>query len=197
MDDVARRTTLRLVAGLAVGVALLGGCAEKQEASDTLPSAGAAEPSEAELPPLGPAEFPVPDGAREKTPEGALSFARYYMSLGKEIGAGSVPAQSLRDLSVSCPLCQQIAASYEADQQSGYTYRGFTYTFKEYGPPLVTGNEAELGFVYSQSEYVVVDASGREVLERSGDASGDLQSGMLLQWRADLNSWLVSSLTVG
>jgi len=76
VDDVARRTTLRLVAGLAAGVALLGGCSEKQEASDTLPNAGAAEPSEAELPPLGPADLPMPDEARTKDAAGAVAFVR-------------------------------------------------------------------------------------------------------------------------
>ena len=49
---------------------LLGGCSEKQEANDTLPSASAAETTEA-LPEVGPADFPVPDEARTKDAAGA------------------------------------------------------------------------------------------------------------------------------
>jgi len=198
VDDVTRRWTLRLVAGLAAGAVVLSGCSERQEAADTLPGADAGpSATEAELPPLGPPEFPAPDAAREKTPEGALAFARYYMSLGAEIGVGAIPAQALRDLSQSCALCNQVAASYEADQSAGYSHRGATHTFEEYGLPQVSGSTAEVGFVYTQSSYTVVNASGDELPERAGEASGELQSGMLLQWRNDLQGWIVTSLTVG
>jgi hypothetical protein len=91
---VTRRWTLRLLAGLAAGAVVLSGCSERQEAADTLPEADATpSASEPELPPLGPPDLPVPDAAREKTPEGALAFAKYYMSLGTEIGMGTIPAQ--------------------------------------------------------------------------------------------------------
>ena len=59
---------------------LLGGCSEKQEANDTLPSASAAETTEA-LPEVGPADFPVPDEARTKDAAGAEAFLRYYIDL--------------------------------------------------------------------------------------------------------------------
>ncbi len=195
---MTRRWTLRLVAGLAAGAVVLSGCSERQEAADTLPEANATpSASEPELPPLGPPELPVPDAAREKTPEGALAFAKYYMSLGTEIGRGTIPAQSLRDLSKNCALCNQVAGSFEADRSAGYTYRGANYTFAEYGLPHIENATAEVGFVYAQGAYTVIDASGEEVPDRSGEASGELQSGMLLEWRSDLQSWLVTSLTVG
>jgi hypothetical protein len=194
---VTRRWTLRLGAGLVLTASLLSGCSAKQEANQTLPTSSAAETTP-ELPPLGPEDFPVPDEAREKTSDGALAFAKYYMSLGTEIGKGDLPAQVLLDLSTDeCRLCAQVAASFSADQAAGYTYRDSHYTFKELGPPLVEGDKAELGFVYAQSAYSVVDGSGQEVPDRAGAASGDLQSGMLLSWKDDVRSWLVASLTVG
>jgi hypothetical protein len=198
VDDVTRRWTLRLVAGLAAGAVVLSGCSERQEAADTLPGADA-EPSatEAELPPLGPPEFPVPVAAREKTPEGALAFAEYYISLGSEVGVGSIPAATFLDLSAGCALCREIAAYFEEDQAAGYTYQDFSYTFEEYGAPQLSGDTAELGFVYTQSDYTVVDRSGREVADRAGEATGDLQSGMLLEWQSAQSCWRVTSLTIG
>jgi len=184
------------VACLAVGTALLGGCSEKQEASSDLPSA-AASSSKPELPPLGPADFPVPDEARQKTPEGALAFAKYYIALGDQIGSGTIPPRTLLDLSDGCGLCRQVASSYEADRAAGITYSGSTYSFKEYALPRLSGETAELGFVYSQSAYKALDARGHEVPARAGKASGKLQSGMLLKWRDDLQSWVVTSLTIG
>ena len=198
VDDVTRRWTLRLVAGLAAGAVLLSGCSGQQEANDTLPGADATpSASEGELPPLGPEEFPVPAAAREKTPEGALAFAKYYMSLGTKIGEGTISANALLDLSDGCELCQQVASSYEADQAAGYTYRNSSHTFDEYALPALSGDTAELGFVYSQSAYIVVDEAGNEIDERSGDATGDLQSGMLLRWQDAVKAWTVTSLTVG
>jgi hypothetical protein len=176
---------------------LLSGCSEKQGANETLPSTSAAETTP-ELPPLGPKEFPVPAEAREKSPEGALAFAKYYMSLGTEIGKGTVPAQALLDLSTSeCRLCAQVAESFREDQAAGYTYMGSSDTFKEYGPPLLKGDTADLGFVFNQSSYTVVNSSGQEIPERAGQATGDLQSGMQLIWQDDLRAWLANSLTVG
>src|SRR4051794_21315586 len=80
-----RRRSLRMVAGLAVATALLGGCATKHEASDTLPSASesSASPSLAQL---GPADFPVPDEARTQDAAGAEAALRYYLDLIDHLG---------------------------------------------------------------------------------------------------------------
>jgi len=195
---MTRRWTLRLVACLVAGTAVLTGCSEKQEAGTSLPSPVSAEPTQEELAPLGPEAFPVPAEARAKTPDGALSFAEYYMALGVEIGQGRVPADVLLELSTSeCRLCGQIARSFSADQAAGYTYRGNSSTFRELGAPRVEGELAEVGFIFSQSAYTVLDANGDEVPERGSQASGDLQSGMFLTWSETSSSWLVSSLTIG
>jgi hypothetical protein len=186
------------VAGLAAGAVVLSGCSERQEANDTLPEADASpSASESELPPLGPPGHPVPAEARHKTPDGALAFAEYYMGLGTKIGEGSIPADALIELSDGCELCQQVADSYKADQAAGYTYQNSTYTFDEYAAPTLSGDTAELGFVYTQGAYTVVDAEGSQVTERSADATGELQSGMLLRWQEPVKSWTVTGLTIG
>ena len=196
---MTRRRTLQLVAVLAAGAVVLSGCSEKQEASTTLPTTSAAETTEA-LPPVGPAAFPVPAEAREKTPEGALAFAKYYIALGTEIGKGAVPSQALLDLSTpECRLCNQVAKSFSDDQAAGYKQVGGSYSFKEYGPGFMSegGNVAEIGFDYTQGAYSVVDANGQAVPSRAGKESGVLPSGMRLDWREDLHSWLVANLTIG
>lgn len=192
------RWTLRLVA-CAVGAAVvLTGCSAQQEASRTLPEVSSPAPSEEALPPLGPAAYPVPAGARNKTPEGAAQFAEYYMGLGVEIGRGRIAPDALLDLSTAeCRLCGQVAASFAEDRTAGYTYVGSETIFTALGAPRIEGTSAELGFLFSQSAYTVLDSAGQEVPARAGRAVEDLQSGMLLTWRDDLKSWLVSSLTVG
>jgi hypothetical protein len=140
----------------------------------------------------------MPVEAREKTPEGALAFAKYFIALGTKVGQGEAPSQALLDLSTpECRLCGQVVASFAADEAAGYKHVGSSSTFKEYALPRLTGDSAEVGFVYSQSAYSVVDANGQDVPDRAVAATGELQSGMLLEWRADLTSWLVTSLTIG
>lgn len=195
---MTRRWTLRLVACLAAGAVVLTGCSEKQEAAQTLPSASSATPTEDDLPLLGPEQFPVPDEARAKSSEGALIFAKYYMNLGLKIGLGEAPAASLLALSTEdCRLCREVTQSFSDDQSAGFTRQGSTSSFEEYGPPLLAGDKADIGFVYTQSADRVIDRDGNEVPERAGVASGELQSGMQLTWRDDIQCWVVNSLTVG
>ncbi len=197
VDDVARRT-LRLVAGMTIGVALLGGCAEEQPASDTLPTASAeAEPSDAGLPPLGPAGFPVPPEAREKTPDGALEFTRYYIDLNGYIATEGQNPNPLIDLSENCRQCQQVAESYSKDLAAGFSYENFTYSFTENGPGLLQGDTAQVGFVYEQGAFVVVDSTGNLVDERSTASTGELHSGTVLRWDSGRSTWLVTELTIG
>ena len=57
-------------AGLVLVTALVGGCSEKQEANDSLPTATASR-TEDQLPPLGPEDLPMPDEARTQDAAGA------------------------------------------------------------------------------------------------------------------------------
>jgi hypothetical protein len=189
---------MRLAACLAVGIVVLSGCSEKQEASNTLPTASAsATATTPELPPFGPEEFPVPPKARQKTPEGAVEFVRYYMALAEVVAEQGVDPQAILDVSQDCLTCVQIAQAFIADRKAGYTYRDYSFTFDEYGPASLDGDMAEMGFVYEQSAVTVEDASGRVVADRSTDPSGKLQSGAHLTWRDDIKTWVITSLTVG
>ena len=198
VDDVTRRWTLRLVVGLAAGAVLLSGCSNQQEANDTLPGADATpSASEAELPPLGPPDLPMPAEARHKTPEGALAFTEYYINLNSYISDGPRDPQPLLELSQDCTHCTQVAQSYLEDRTAGYSYAPLTYTFEGAGPGLLSGTEAQVGFVYSQSQFTVLDKGGEAIQERSAPATGPLQSGALLVWEPSYRSWLVRELTIG
>jgi hypothetical protein len=194
---VTGRSSLRLLGCALAAAVALSGCSAKHQANESLPSTSSASPSTPALPPAGPKEFPVPTAAREKTPAGALAFAKYYIELGNKIGEGSIPPSSLLDLSRKCYLCRRIADSYEQDRAAGYVSQDATYSFKEYGPARLSGDHAELGFVYSQGAFTMVDSHGNPVPSRAGKATGDLQSGMLLDWHDELHSWIVTGLTIG
>ena len=195
---MTRRWTLRLVAGLAAGAVVLSGCSERQEASDTLPGADASpSATEAELPPLGPPEFPVPDAAREKTSEGALAFTRYYIALNGHIASGPLDPQPLLDLSRNCRQCIAVAESYVDDITAGYKYGKFTYEFTPAGPGLLKEDSAQVSFIFEQSPLDVLDRDGNRVNERSSTATGELQSGTTLVWDPTRTTWIVTGLTVG
>ena len=122
------------VAGLLLGTALLSGCSEKQEANDTLPSASAAPTTEA-LPPVGPADFPVPEEARTKDAAGAEAFLRYWIDLLNRQRA--IPAgQPLRDLGPECQECLRIAQNYDEVAAVGQRYDGGDLTANELAAPL-------------------------------------------------------------
>ena len=124
VDDVTRRWTLRLVAGLAAGAVLLSGCSGQQEANDTLPGADATpSASEAELPPLGPPDLPMPAEARTQDAAGAEAFFRYWIELLNRQQA--IPAaQPLRDLGPECIECGRIARVYDEAAAAGRRYVG-------------------------------------------------------------------------
>ena len=75
--------------GAVIGASMLGGCSEKHEANDTLPSASAAETTEA-LPALGPPDFPVPDEARTKDDEEWAEALRATLDDGQIDGSWSL-----------------------------------------------------------------------------------------------------------
>jgi hypothetical protein len=189
---------MRLAACLAVGAVVLSGCSEKWEANNTLPTASSsAAETTPELPPLGPKDFPVPPEAREKTPEGAVEFVRYYVSLAQYLAKNSMDPQPLLDLSQDCRICGMVAESLEEDLAADYTYRDYEFEFKEYGPGLIDGNTAEMGFVYVQGPITVVNQASEVVPERSAPRGDQLQSGAILLWKDNLSSWVITTLTVG
>ena len=193
---MTRRWTVRLTAGLVAGTAVLTGCSEKQSANETLPTHTSAETTP-ELPPLGPEGLPVPPEAREKTPEGAVEFVRYYVGLTKFLAEKAADPEPLIQLSEDCRTCANIAQSLADDRAANYTYREYAYEFTEYGPARVDGDSAEMGFKYVQGPITVVDPAGEVVADRSAATPAELQSGALLAWRTDLVSWVITGLMVG
>jgi hypothetical protein len=189
---------MRLAACLAVGAVALSGCSEKREASNTLPTASSsAAETTPKLSPLGPKDFPVPAEAREKTPEGAVEFVRYYLGLAEYVAEQGLDPRPLLELSRDCRTCGQIAQAYSDDRDAGFSYRDYSFTFEEYGPAVLDGEAAEIAFTYSQTAITVEDADGQVVAERSTGASGDLPAGAHLLWEDALESWVLTSMTVG
>jgi hypothetical protein len=126
VDDVTRRWTLRLVAGLAAGAVLLSGCSDQQEANDTLPGADATpSASEAEFPPLGPPDLPMPAEARTQDAAGAEAFVRYYIDLINRTST-VMDAAPLREFSSNCGDCNRIATATQDAAAIGQDYEVFS-----------------------------------------------------------------------
>ena len=119
---MARRWSLRLVAGLLAGGVVLSGCSEKQEANDSLPTASAS-PTEDELPPLGPEDLPMPDEARTQDAAGAEAFVRYYIELINRT-SDVMDAEPLREFSDGCADCERIATNTDEAAPLGHDYEG-------------------------------------------------------------------------
>jgi hypothetical protein len=181
----------RLVAGLAIAAAVLGGCSSKQEANDTLPSATETSASPT-LEPLGPADFPVPDEARKRTKEGAVAFTMYYVALSNHL-LTSLDSVPLRDLSRGCETCEELADGYDADKASGYTYEGGDLSVTSTGDPVFNRTNAELAIVLHQDAVTVKDSSGNVVSQKSSDEYS-LSGGIGLAWDDQRSTWLVTQL---
>lgn len=195
---MSRRWTLRLTACVVGASAVLAGCSEKQEAQQSLPSTSSAAPSTTEaLPPLGPAAFPVPPEARAKTADGAVEFVRYYVTLTKYLADHGLDPEPLLTLSQDCRSCSNIAASLTEDREANYTYLQYDFEFDEYGPALIEGDTAQMGFTYIQGPVSVVDQAGAVVEDRSSATREKLESGAILLWRSDQQTWVLTALTVG
>jgi hypothetical protein len=163
VDDVTRRWTLRLVAGLAAGAVLLSGCSGQQEANDTLPGADASpSASEAELAPLGPPDLPMPAEARTQDAAGAEAFVRYYIDLINRTST-VMDAAPLREFSSNCEECSRIATDAENDAAAGYRYDGgkLTITWIE---AFRTGRNDRVGLVIDQAALRVTDQDGNPFL---------------------------------
>jgi hypothetical protein len=189
----------RTAAALVVAAGALAGCSEAEPASQTLPTTSAqAAPTTEALPPLGPADFPMPPEAREKTPAGAVEFTRYYVQLIEYIGDSNLDPQPIIALSVDCEVCERISSSFTEDRAAGYTYDDVWVRMTPYDDKAFARDQGfDVGFVYEQGALVVRDASGQIVGNEGATATGPLQSGALVTWRDDLSSWVVTSLTIG
>jgi hypothetical protein len=182
------------VIGVVIGTALVSGCAEKQEASDTLPSASASPTSEA-LPEIGPADFPVPDEARTKDAAGAEAFLRYYIELSDR-QQELLDGQPFRDLGPECQECLRIARNFDDAAAAGHRYEGGELTLNDVTEPQLRSDEASINFGVRQEAVRLLDAEGKPVVEGL-PLQPNLGSGITLVWSGQEQSWLVKSLTLG
>lgn len=192
---MSRRWTLRLVACAAGAAAVLTGCSAEQEARETLPPVSSAAPSEEELPPLGPADLPMPDEARTQDAAGAEAFVRYYIELINRTST-VMDAQPLRDLSDGCRDCDRIANNVEQDAAAGYQYRGGALSISIADEPFLRPGTAELGLVAEQEAASAVDATGVEAPHLSLPAYSGVTGGAALRWEPAQHTWLMTALTL-
>ncbi len=176
----------------------LAGCSAEpeQQASTELPAATStsAEPTP-ELPPLGPADFPVPDEARVQTEAGAEAFLRYYIDLMNH--QLSIPAGApLRELGPECNECLRIASEFDEAAASGFSYEGSEVRIdSEFGTATIADG-VNLSFFAWIEGGRRVDASGRTVPDSNFDGER-LPSAALLAWSPESQGWLVRAMNFG
>ncbi len=195
VDDVTRRWTLRLVAGLAAGAVVLSGCSERQEANDTLPEADAsASASEPELPPLGPPDLPMPAEARTQDAAGAEAFVRYYID-AYNYALRTLDPTALSDVSFNCETCNALSQQVRDVDAQGQRYEGGEVHVSEITTPVVKDSEAQFALSLIQGPLSVTSngniVEGRSYPERSSPASGGI-----LRWDGSRTTWLMTQLTV-
>ena len=180
-----------------VGVSVLAGCsAEGQQASTELPPASStsAEPTP-ELPPLGPADFPVPDEARVQDEAGAEAFLRYYIDLINRQQA--IPnGEPLRILGPDCGDCQRVARQYDEVAAAGQRDEGGALSITTDPGVRVTDDEARVSFIVRVEGIRLVEASGEPVEGASFDPQPRVPSGALLVWSDEAQSWFMRTLTI-
>lgn len=192
---MSRRWTLRVVACALGASAVLAGCSSaNQEARETLPAPSSAAPSEEELPPLGPADMPMPAEARTQDAAGAEAFVRYYIELINRTST-VMDAQPLRDLSVGCRDCDRIADKVEQDSAAGLTRVGGLLTVTGFGQPAIDGSGSQMAIVVDQSPLQVLDPTGAPVPGRGSSAFTGLSGGAACSWNVEQSNWVMTNLT--
>ncbi len=187
----------RTAAALAVAAAALAGCSEAEPASETLPAAtGEPSPTTETLPPLGPADFPMPAEARTQDAAGAEAFTRYYIGLINRTST-VMDAAPLREFSQGCRDCDRIASDTENDAAQGYRYEGGELTIKEIGSAIREDGSAAISFTVDQSSLWVLDAQGQPVANLAFPPYINQNSGVNAVWDAERSSWLTRDLTLG
>lgn len=185
------------MAGLAVVAAVLAGCSEPEQPSTTLPTATSTSAAQAPLEPLGPADFPVPDEAREQTEAGAIAMAMYYLDLidhvKDQMVSGTVDSAALRDLENECEVCEQIAAGFDAEVAAGNHYEGADLTLQPGVTATVTGLSADVVFIVEQAPATSIGPDQSVI--RTTDVT-TLRGGMVFEWSEVRNGWIASQLNL-
>ena len=187
----------RTATALAVAAAALAGCSEAEPANATLPTATCEpSPTTEELPPLGPADFPIPSDSRTQVAAGAAVFTRYYIDLINRTST-VMDAAPLRELSQGCRDCDRIATDTEKDAAAGYHYEDGKLTITGIASALREDGSAIVSFVVDQAALNVHDANGRPVPNLTFSPLPHMQSGLAASWDEDRLSWTATALTLG
>ena len=122
------------------------------------------------------------------------------MSLDTSRAGGLAVAGLLISATPDCRLCDASRCIARRGRAAGYKHVGSTHDVEEYTrrADAVDGDTAELGFASTPRPI------HRRSIQRSGGPiptrplhPSELQSGTLLQWREDLDCWLITGLTFG
>ena len=171
---------------------LLTGCAQKHQASESLPTTSATTAAKT-LPPLGPADFPVPAEARQRDVDGVVAFSRYYVELSNHL-LKTFESQPLRELSAKCKACIDLADGYDRARAAGYRCEGGELTITSTGTAVVKDNQAEISLLIKQAAITVWDGEGSVVQSQSSGAFS-LGGGMTLSWDDSRHTWIVIQWT--
>ena len=184
--------------GAVLVAAVLAGCSDSEQASTTLPSTSSAAASPTStLPPLGPADFPMPAEAREQNDAGASAFATYYIQLVNRLNQ-DMDTQYLTALSDGCATCERIIRVTNSDAAKGYRYEGGETTVRGQLQAVVTGpGTSESAFIMDQAALRVLDPGGQEVAEASVPAQSGISAGTRAEWDPSLRSWKLTEFTAG
>jgi hypothetical protein len=144
------------------------------------------------LPPLGPADFPVPAAARESTEAGALTAGRYFIQLTVRAYQQGDPAW-ISDLSLDCQFCESLVAAVSDDATAGNRVTGGDVTFEDSGQAVLTGAGAEVAFSVSQSPLTVQRPDGSELADRTQPAFRVFTS-LALEWSQAKQAWIVTQV---
>jgi hypothetical protein len=189
---MARRSTLRLAACAVAVLLVLAGCSEKHQASQSLPSTKTSTSASKTMPPVGPADFPVPAEARQKSSGGVLAFTRYYFDLSNYL-LKSLDSAPLRDLSRGCQTCTELADGYDKAKANGLSFDGGSISVTDTGSVSLKNETAEVSLVLQQSAVTVRDSAGA-VLQDQSSAAYTLGGGIALGWDGERQTWLVTRL---
>ena len=185
-----------VAAAAVMGAVVLAGCSDGEQANETLPSAstsGSAEPSETtpSLPPIGPADFPMPAEAREKTEAGAEAFLDYYLA----VEARSTDGEPIRQLSRNCAVCSAVADQRDADLDAGYTAQRGDYSITVI-ESFVRDDQANVIYTITAGGVRIFDPTGAPVPGRGSDAVSNLELDAFMAWDPDQRTWLMTESAV-
>lgn len=188
-----RRWSIGLLATALAVPLLLAGCAEKHQASQSLPTASTTTAAKT-LPPLGPADLPMPQGARQRNAQGFQEFTKYYVSLVNRLSI-DLDGQYLRQFSRNCETCERLAGDATQDAAKGYHYVGGKMQIVAEAPAHLTDAGAETAFTIDQEGYSVVDSQGNGVPGLSSAPLTNVTAGAVGVWNKD--HWLMTTLSFG